>query len=100
MADEFTRYVITFAPHGNGSRDEALIRRHVTFLRELDKKGMLVMAGPFADGNGGMIILAVNSLDAATKIALSDPFVESGHRSFAVREWLLSCEENNHMGMG
>ena len=100
MAEEFTRYVITFAPNLERSRDEDLIRRHVAFLRALDRKGQLLMAGPFADGSGGMIILTVDSLEAATRIALSDPFVESGHRSFAVREWQLSNEDNNHMGMG
>ena len=100
MSDEFTRYVITFQPVKTRGRDEALIRAHVKFLRELDRKGLLVMAGPFADGEGGMIILKADSQSAATRIALADPFVESGHRKFSVREWLLSCEENNHMGMG
>ena len=100
MGDRFTRYVITLTREPDTARDEALIRAHVSFLRELHDKGKLVMAGPFADGKGGMVIVEAESGDAAREIAESDPFVKSGYERCDVREWLLSCEENNHMGMG
>jgi len=100
MSDPHTRYVISLTRNLEKPRDELLIRKHVTFLRELDQKGRLVMAGPFEDGGGGMIIIRADSLEAATRLAESDPFVVGGYDSCEVRTWLLSCEENNHMGMG
>ena len=99
MSDEFTRYVITLTRNPERARDEALIKSHVAFLRELDCSGQLVLAGPFEDGAGGMIILRAESLEAARAIAETDPFVTAGYESLEVRAWLLSCEENNHMGM-
>jgi uncharacterized protein YciI len=100
VSDEFTRYVIILTRNPERERDDALIRAHVEFLRELDRKGQLVLAGPFQDGVGGMIIVRAESLATARAIAEADPFVAGGYESFELRTWLLSCEENNHMGMG
>lgn len=100
MNDQLTRYVIHLTRNPERPREEALIREHVAFLRELDREGLLVLAGPFEDGLGGMIIIRAESLGAARRLAESDPFVTGGYDSCEVRTWLLSCEENNHMGMG
>lgn len=48
----------------------------------------------------GMIIIKSESLEEAKKIAHSDPFVKSGVRTCEVRSWQLSCQQNNHLGMG
>jgi uncharacterized protein len=100
MDERFTLYVITLTRNAGRARDEALIRAHVAFLRELDRRGQLELAGPFEDGGGGMIIVRAGSLAAAQAIAEADPFVSSGYEACSVRTWLLSCEENDHMGMG
>lgn len=100
MSDRFTRYVITLTRNPGKERDEALIREHVAFLRRLDAAEQLVLAGPFEDGRGGMIIVKAESEGTAQEIAGSDPFVSGGYESCDVRKWLLSCEDNNHMGMG
>ena len=99
MADEFTRYVILLTPVPGQQRDEALVRRHVAYIKELDRKGRFVLGGPFEEGDG-MIVLKASSLEEARQIAAADPFVSEGARTCTVRTWLLSCEENNHMGMG
>jgi len=80
--------------------NEVLIRAHVAFLRKLDKEEKLVMCGPFTNCKGGMVIIKASGLEEATRVAESDPFVSEGVRTFEVRTWELSCEENNHMGMG
>ena len=98
--DRFTHYVITLTRNPDREADDDLIREHVAFLRELDRKGQLVSAGPFADGAGGMIIIEAGSLPEAERIAAADPFVASGYERCTVRTWLLSCEDNDHMGMG
>lgn len=100
MSDPHTRYVINLTRNLEKPRDEVLIRKHVAFLRELDRDGRLVLAGPFEDGGGGMIIIHAQSLREAQALAESDPFVIGGYDTCQVRTWLLSCEENNHMGMG
>lgn len=79
---------------------EAEIKLHVQYLRELERQGVLVLCGPFTDGDGGMVIVRAADKDAAGRIAAADPFVQAGVRSCAVRTWKLSCEDNNHLGMG
>ncbi|MCP5064889.1 MAG: hypothetical protein GY936_20910 [Ignavibacteriae bacterium] len=79
---------------------EAVVRKHVKYLKELDEKGQLVLAGPFLDYRGGMIIVKVKSQNEAMMIAKNDPFVKENLESFKLREWELSCKENNHIGMG
>lgn len=79
---------------------ETQIRAHIEFLRALDQSGKLHLAGPFADHKGGMLILNVSTYDEALAIAESDPFVINNVRTFSIREWSISCEANNHLGMG
>lgn len=100
MDSEFTRYVILLSAVNETSASRRIVRDHVTYIRKLDADGKLVMCGPFTSVNGGMIIIRSNSMEEATKIAKSDPFVQSGARDFEVRSWELSCEANNHLGMG
>jgi uncharacterized protein len=100
MTSEFTRFVILLDTVQGTTTSEPLIRAHVAFLRKLDKQGKFVMDGPFTNYNGGMMIVKASSLDEAKQISESDPFVREGVRSAEVRCWELSCEDNNHMGMG
>ena len=59
------------------------------------------MCGPFTNYNGGMIIINASSLEEAQQIATNDPFVRGGDvRTAEVRSLELSCEGNNHMGIG
>jgi flavin reductase (DIM6/NTAB) family NADH-FMN oxidoreductase RutF/uncharacterized protein YciI len=99
QSDQWIRYVITLS-RTDMPMTEALVRRHVAHLQELDRLGRLVLCGPFKDHLGGMLIVRAGSLEEARDIAEADPFVREGAETFALREWELSCEENNHMGMG
>ena len=98
--NDYTRFVILLNTVNGSPATEGLIRAHVAFLRKLDAKGKLVMCGPFTDFKGGMVIVKAANIDDATRIAKRDPFVVEGVRTFEIRTWELSCEENNHMGMG
>lgn len=97
---EFTRYVILLSHLDGKKMSEDLIRAHVSYLKELEGMRKLVLCGPFADYRGGMIVVRAGSPQEARAIAESDPFVKSGLESYEIRTWHLSCEENNHMGMG
>lgn len=96
---EFTRFVILFTRTAQPFT-EPLIRRHVEYLRKLDREKRLVLCGPFIDYRGGMVIIKAASLEEARKIAADDPVVLEGAETCEIRTWLLSCEENNHLGMG
>lgn len=69
---------------------------HVEHQTRLELDGIMFAAGPFASDdeqlwNGeGMFIYRAESLEAAHKIAESDPMHISGARRFRVRPWLLN----------
>ncbi|WP_410771766.1 YciI family protein [Fontibacillus sp. BL9] len=96
----FIKYVILLSMNPGKSFNEELIRSHVAYLRELDSMGKLVMCGPFADAPGGMVIIEAENLEEAKALAERDPFVKSGTENYELRAWEISCEENNHLGMG
>lgn len=98
--DCFVRYIILLSKIPGKQLSEKLVREHVQHLRKLDERGLLESCGPFSDVEGGMIILRAASHEEAMEIAESDPFVSSGVERYELRTWQLSCEENNHLGMG
>lgn len=100
QTDQYVRYVILLSMNEGKSLHEQLIREHVAYLRDLDEKGQLVLCGPFSNYRGGMVIIQASSWEEAAEIAERDPFVSSGAESFELRIWNLSCEDNNHLGMG
>lgn len=95
--DEWTRYVILLSHTGRKITSE-LIKSHVEHLKELNKKGQLVLCGPFIDYKGGMVIVKASSYDEAKEIAETDPFVKEGVEKYEIRSLEISCEENNHLG--
>lgn len=97
-ADTLIRYVITLTKRRVFT--EEAIRAHVRHLERLEAEGRLVLSGPFADGEGGTVIIRAESLEAARAVAEADPFVALGFEEFTVRELHLSCGANNHMGFG
>ncbi|MEK4186250.1 MULTISPECIES: YciI family protein [Paenibacillus] len=92
-------YVILLSPTNQDRRDMEIIRGHVKHLQELDRKGQLVLCGPFSDCPGGMVIVRANSREEAVLLAEKDPYVLSGIRSYEVRTWSLSHEGNRHLGI-
>lgn len=94
------KYVILLSMNPGRSFNEELIRSHVAYLRELQSMGKLVMCGPFVDVPGGMLIIQAADLEEAKALAERDPFVKSGTENYELRAWEISCEANNHLGMG
>lgn len=79
-------YVVTLTlPPGSIPGDD-LIKAHLIRLRKLEKAGLLLLAGPFAEGErGGMIVLRTASAEMARLLAESDPFVATGGAHYVVR---------------
>lgn len=97
----FKRFIICLDNKPDVKADVEAVKRHIGFLRKLAKDNVLDMCGPFSDYGGGMIILKnVGSKEEAEEIARMDPFVQEELKTLEIRTWALSCEENNHLGMG
>lgn len=47
---------------------------HLERLRALEQKGKLILAGPFTDGAGSLILMKANSLSEAEEFAKGDPY--------------------------
>ena len=90
-------YVIMLHKIPGRDTPKALVDRHIAHLRNLDDQGNLVLAGPFENYPGGMVIVRAESLDAARHIAESDPFVSDGARTFELRTWFLATRENDYL---
>ncbi|WP_139491198.1 YciI family protein [Brevibacillus dissolubilis] len=60
---------------------------HLAYINELFLEGKVVMAGPFTDKLGGMVIYKADSMEEAKALAEKDPAVTEGARTVEVREW-------------
>lgn len=69
---------------------------HLAYQKELEAKGIMFAAGPFADdkhkiwSGAGMIIIRAESLEDARKIADGDPMHSNGARAYRIRPWLMN----------
>lgn len=60
---------------------------HLEYINKLFQEGKVVMAGPFTDKQGGMVIYKADSLEEAKQLAEADPAVTEGARTLQLREW-------------
>ncbi len=98
--DRFVRYVYLLSRVPGKELDEGAIKARLAHLRRLESKGILEQFGPFADGQGGMVVLKGCTFEEAWDAAEADPFVSGGYETFDLRKWDLSTEENDHTGKG
>ncbi|GAA4718921.1 YciI family protein [Brevibacillus fulvus] len=60
---------------------------HLEYVDQLFRAGKVVMAGPFTDKQGGMVIYKADSMAEAQALAEADPVVKEGARTLELREW-------------
>ncbi len=77
--------------------DANVIQKHIEYLKSLDDKGLLILAGPFSDYPGGMVVIKAHHEEEAIQIALSDPFVSQGYRTFEIRTLEVANQQNNYL---
>jgi uncharacterized protein len=75
--------------YGKGLDVRPHLADHLLFMIELEKQGKLFASGPFGDGTkgDGMTILRAANEEEAHAIALRDPFVVHGIRTFKIEAW-------------
>jgi uncharacterized protein len=78
-------YVVTLETPPEVSAEARTAQREA--LRDLASEGILLLAGPFTDGRGGMAILRASSLEDARVIYQKTPFGSGGEVKWSVREW-------------
>jgi uncharacterized protein YciI len=64
-------------PDGQAKR-QALRPAHLERLKRLESEGKLVLAGPFSDRSGSLIIIEADSIEEARAFIQKDPYVEQG----------------------
>jgi uncharacterized protein YciI len=63
----------------NGQNKRKIYRAaHLASLQSLSRAGRLIMAGPFTDQAGSLVILEATSLEEARQIAEEDPYTIHG----------------------
>ena len=72
-------FVIIGLDGPNGARLRPTVRSaHLENLRPLADAGKIVVAGPFTDGSGSLILADFESEDAAQTFAQNDPYTVEG----------------------
>lgn len=67
-----------------------MLRAHLEYMIQLERQGTLFASGPLSGSPGdGLSILRSASIEDARTIAMQDPFVIKGLRTFELREWTL-----------
>ena len=82
-------------PEGLAKR-KALRPAHLERLKRLESEGKLVLAGPFADRSGSLIIIEADSIEEARAFIQKDPYVEHGvFEKVEVRPFTLVLPEKD-----
>lgn len=86
-------YVIDTRPV-DAELERALIGDHLDHQVDLERRGILFAAGPLRDATGtrvaGLVVIRAESLDAARRIADSDPMHRGGARTYTLHEWTVN----------
>lgn len=73
---------------------------HRAYLQDLLQHGRLVIAGPFADGSGGLFVYEVANESEASKLAANDPFAKASlFRSVIMKPWKLVFASQDNLNL-
>jgi len=81
------KFVIQLEKSADAAAFQAAVPDHVRYLNELHDRGILIAGGPFADGEGGMILIDAADEAAAVAVAETDPFIKTGVERYRLRRW-------------
>jgi uncharacterized protein YciI len=76
---------------GKGLDLKPYLADHLAYMIELERQGKLFASGPFGDGTkgDGMTIIRAADAEEARAMALRDPFVVNGIRTFRIEPWTV-----------
>ena len=67
--------------------EEQPLREHGRYMLELYKRGVMRLAGRFADGSGGAMLIGADDDASAQAIAAADPAVVAETFTYELRQW-------------
>lgn len=72
-------FVIIGRDGPEGQEKRKLYRdKHIERLEKLEGEGKIILAGPFGDQSGSLIVFEADSLEEAEAFASGDPYVTKG----------------------
>lgn len=75
---------------GRGAREQALWDEHARHVDALFERGVIVLAGPFADRSGSLLIVEADTADEVREMFRDDPWaIHDVLRIADVREWTI-----------
>lgn len=89
-------YVILTRPVAGMAAVLENMAAHLAYQRDLEARGIMFAAGPFANEDetlwqgAGMVVVRADSVAQAREIAAADPMHANGAREFTVHPWLLN----------
>ena len=83
--------------HDQKPLSKDIIYSHVDHLKALDHQGKLIFSGPFKHHEGGVVIIYATSKEEAQKIALLDPFIKEGFKTYEIIEVEHAYQKNNYL---
>ena len=77
--------------YGKGLDLKPTLPDHLAYMVDLERRGKLFASGPFGDGTkgDGMTIVRAADEEEARDMALRDPFVVNGIRTFTIQRWTV-----------
>lgn len=77
--------------YGKGLDLKPYLADHLQYMIDLERKGKVFASGPFGDGTkgDGMTIVRAATEDEARDMALRDPLVVNGIRTFTIQPWTV-----------
>lgn len=67
--------------------NQAVRPAHLAYIAKLHQDGKVLLAGPFHDGSGGMVIYQNVTESEALSLAEGDPIIASGARELKLAGW-------------
>ena len=89
-------FVVFTKPKATREAIQRHLAIHLDYQRDLERRGIIVAAGPLSDETGqewtgkGMIILRADNIEQARAIADADPMHRDGVRSYELLPWLMN----------
>lgn len=90
------RFIVILKDKKKEELEAELLVKHIEHLREMNREGKLIIAGPFKNDEQGLLILSCGDLGEAITLVESDPFInEKYYQSYEINEFIAANEENN-----
>jgi uncharacterized protein YciI len=81
------KYYAVFLPMISPERSQQFRPEHLEFLAKGREEGWVFANGKFADGSGGLVIYAAESVDEVLGKVKQDPYVRGEARGYEIHEW-------------